>query len=225
LPAKLSADDAGNTAKTAIDTGKKAVDDTVNTGKKAVDDIIRNAHKGVDDVVWNYVKGVNDIVDAGKAAGRFIEHQVQGTKDSLSDAERRVREGKIVDAAWHLWTDPYKTQEEGAAKAAQESQLINAAGQAAASFYGGPAGAAAYAAWYTYRTTNDLDMALRVGIITGVTNAGYANAAAMPAGTVGEVARKALVTGAMGGVAVAAATLAKQSNIWSRWAPSLAESK
>lgn len=189
----------------AANAGKKAVSDTVNSGKKAIDDILTNAQKAVDDVVWNAVKGANDIVDAGKATGRFIEHQVRGAKGSLSDAEERFREGKIVDAAWHLWTDPYKNQEEGAAKAAQESALINAAGQAAASFYGGPAGAAAYAAWYTYRATNDLDMALRVGIITGVTSAGAANAAAMPTGSVGEVAKKALVTGAMGGIAVAAA--------------------
>lgn len=228
--AKKGAEDAANTGKKAIDdtadtgkkaiddsieagekagqdianTGKKAVSDTVNTGKKAIDDILSNAQKAVDDVVWNYVKGANDIVDAGKAAGRFIEHQVQGAKESLSDAEKRAREGKIVDAAWHLWTDPYKNQEEGAAKAAQESALINAAGQTAASFYGGPGGAAAYAAWYTYRATNDLDMAIRVGVITGVTSAGYANTAAMPTGSVGEVAKKALVTGAMGGVAVAA---------------------
>jgi len=214
--AKKGAEDAANTGKKAIDdtadtgkkaiddsmkagekagqdivnTGKKAVSDTVNTGKKAIDDILSNAQKAVDDVVWNYVKGANDIVDAGKAAGRFIEHQVQGAKESLSDAEKRAREGKIVDAAWHLWTDPYKNQEEGAAKAAQESALINAAGQTAASFYGGPGGAAAYAAWYTYRATNDLDMAIRVGVITGVTSAGYANTAAMPTGSVGKSRRK-----------------------------------
>jgi hypothetical protein len=212
-------DDAGKTGQKAIDdtvragekagqdtvnAGKKAVSDTVNSGKEAIDHILSNAQKAVDDVVWNAVKGANDIVDAGKAAGRYVEHQARGAKESLSDAERRVREGKIVDAAWHLWTDHYKNQEEGAAKAAQESELINAAGTAAASFYGGPAGAAAYAAWYTYRATNDLEMALRVGVITGVTSAGYANAAAMPTGSIGEVAKKAIVTGAMGGVAVAA---------------------
>jgi flavin-binding protein dodecin len=217
---KKAIDDVGHTGKKAIDdtikagekagqdtanTGKKAVSDTVNSGKKAIDDILSNAQKAVDDVVWNAVKGANDIVDAGKATGRFIEHQVQGMDESLSDAEKRFREGKIVDAAWHLWTDPYKNQEEGIAKAAQESALINTTLQAAASYYGGPAGAAAYAAWYTYRATNDLEMALRVGVITGVTSAGYANAAAMPTGSIGEVTKKALVTGAMGGVAVAAA--------------------
>jgi hypothetical protein len=211
--------DTANTGKKAIDdtvktvekagqdageTGKKAVDDTLNTGKKAIDDVLRNSTKAVDDVARNAVKSANDIVDAGKAVERFVEYQVQGVGDSLSDAEKRVREGKIVDAAWHLGTDPYKHTEEGAAKAAQESQLINAAGQAAASFYGGPAGAAAYASWYAYRATNDINMAIRVGVITGVTSAGYASAGAMPAGSVGEVAKKAYVTGAIGGIAVAA---------------------
>jgi hypothetical protein len=158
-------EDTANTGKKAIDdtaktvekagqdageTGKKAVDDTLNTGKKAIDDVLRNSTKAVDDVARNAVKSANDIVDAGKAVERFVEYQVQGVGDSLSDAEKRIREGKIVDAAWHLGTDPYKHTEEGASKAAQESQLINAAGQAAASFYGGPAGAAAYASWYAY---------------------------------------------------------------------------
>lgn len=190
-----------------INASKKAVNDTVNTGKKAIDDILKTAQKAVDDAIWNTVKGANDIVDAGKASGRFVEHQVRGYKVSLSDAERRIREGKVVDATWHLWTDPYKNDEEGAAKAVQESSLLNTVASTAASYYGGPAGAAAYAAWYTYRATdpNDMDMALRVGVMAGVTSAGYANTAAMPVGTVSEVAKKAIVTGAMGGLAVAAA--------------------
>lgn len=165
---------------------------------------MRNSSKAIDDVARNAVKSANDIVDAGKAVERFVEYQVHGVGDSLSNAEKRIREGKIVDAAWHLGTDPYKHTEEGAAKAAQESQLINAAGQTAASFYGGPAGAAAYAAWYAYRATNDVNTAIRVGVIAGVTSAGVASAGAMPTGSVGEVAKKAYVTGAIGGIAVAA---------------------
>jgi hypothetical protein len=43
-----------------------------------------------------------------------------------------------------------------------------------------------------------------VGVITGVTSAGYASTGAMPAGSVGEVAKKAYVTGAIGGISVAA---------------------
>ena len=43
-----------------------------------------------------------------------------------------------------------------------------------------------------------------MGVITGVTSAGYASTGAMPAGSVGEVAKKAYVTGAIGGIAVAA---------------------
>ena len=205
---KKAIDDVGKTAEKAGqdvgETGKKAVDDTLNTGKKAIDDVLRNSTKAVDDIARNAVKSANDIVDAGKAVERFVEYQVQGVGDGLSEAEKRVREGKIVDAAWHLGTDPAKHTVEGAAKAAQESELINFAGQAAASFYGGPAGAAAYAAWYAYRATNDINMAIRVGIVTGVTSAGYASAAAMPAGSLGEVAKKACVTGAIGGIAVAA---------------------
>ena len=56
----------------------------------------------VDTKVWT------DAVDAAKAIGKFAERQVSGTFDTLSDAERRVREGKIVDAVWHQATDPLK---------------------------------------------------------------------------------------------------------------------
>ncbi|WP_244510670.1 hypothetical protein [Microvirga guangxiensis] len=77
--------------------------------------------------------------------------------------------------------------------------------QIAASTYGGPAGAAAFAAWYTNKKTGDLDHAIRGGVIAGAASAGYANTSAMPSGTVGEVAKKALFTGAVGGVAFAAA--------------------
>jgi hypothetical protein len=43
-------------------------------------------------------------------------------------------------------------------------------GQVAATAYGGPGGAAAYAAWYAYRATGgDAETALRVALITGAT--------------------------------------------------------
>jgi hypothetical protein len=89
-------------------------------------------------------------------------------------------------------------------KAAQESAVINAAAQTAAAVYGGPAGAAAYAAWYTYRATGDANLALKAGVLSALTSAG-GSVANTPSGTVVEVVKKAAVAGAVGGVATAAA--------------------
>jgi hypothetical protein len=133
-----------------------------------------------------------------------MERQAQGVGETLSDAEKRAREGKFVDAIWRLGTDPTKRTEENAAKLAQEGSLVNALAQVAAWVYGGPQGAAAYAAWYTYRATGDVEMALRVGVMVGATSVATGAAGEMPTGTAGELAKKAAVTGAIGGIGVAA---------------------
>jgi len=77
--------------------------------------------------------------------------------------------------------------------------------QALATAYGGPAGAAAYAAWYTYRATGDANLALKAGVFSIVTSYAGGSVANMPAGTAGEVLKKAAVTGAVAGIAAAAA--------------------
>ena len=145
--------------------------------------------------------GLKNVEEAAHATGKFLENQVHGVGNSLSAAERRLREGKVVDAIWHLGTDPIQYTEENSFKMAQESSLVRAAGQIAAQAYGGPAGAAAYATWYSYRATGDAELALRVGMITGATSAAL--------GKISEIesekfVRKAIVAGAVGGLAVAA---------------------
>jgi len=117
--AKKAIDDTAKTADKAkndtIDTTKKALDDTANTAKKALDDTQKTAHKAIDDGARSVAKSANDLVDAGKAIGRFIDRQAKGYGKALNDAEQRVREGKVVDALWHLSTDPDKFTEQNAA--------------------------------------------------------------------------------------------------------------
>lgn len=48
-------------------------------------------------------------------------------------------------------------------------------------------------------------MAIRVGLITGATSAGFSAAGKLPIDTTAQIAQKAIVTGAIGGLAVAAA--------------------
>jgi hypothetical protein len=101
--------------------------------------------------------------------------------------------------------EPAESSEKNFSKAVQESDVLNAAAQALATAYGGPAGAAAYAAWYTYRATGDANLALKAGAFSIVTSYAGGSVANMPAGTAGEVLKKAAVTGAVAGLAAAAA--------------------
>ncbi len=197
----------GAIAKAAGDVQKthsKAIDDVSRTIEKAGQDVDATLRKAGEDIDATLRKAGKDVNDAAIAIGHFLEREAQGVGDTLSDAEKRVREGKFIDAIWHLGTDPARRSEENAAKLAQESSLVNALAQVAASAYGGPGGAAAYAAWYTYRATGDVEMALRVGMMVGVTSAAVGAAGELPTGTSGELAKKAAVTGAIGGIGVAA---------------------
>jgi hypothetical protein len=187
-----------------VATAEDAVSDTVATVAKAAEDVESTVAKAGRDSEAEIGRAGRNLEDAGQAIGRFIERQAHGVGDSLSNAERRVREGKVVDALWHLGTEPLQSTEDNAARLAQESTIIATVAQVAASAYGGPGGAAAYAAWFTYKQTGDPEMALRVGLITGATASGFAEINAMPVDSAGDLAKKTILAGAVGGLAVAA---------------------
>jgi hypothetical protein len=183
---------------------KKALKDTINAADKAGDDTSKAAKKAGQDIGNEIVRTPDNLERNRLALNRYIEREISGVGDTLSDAERRLRQGKVVDALWHLGTDPIRHTEGNAAKLMQEAALVRAVAQAAATAYGGPGGAAAFAAWYTFRATGDPELALRVGMITGAASWASGAASTMPATTAVEVARKAIVAGAIGGLAVAA---------------------
>ena len=188
-PATVIVDVAGG--KPIGSTAGKIVDEGVKVGDNTVKEVGR---------------APQNIGRAGLAIGHYIEHQVRGYKDASSDALLRVREGKFADAMWHAAIDPLKNQESGAAKAVQESSILNTVASTAAAAYGGPGGSAAYAAWYAYRASGgNAELALRVGVLAGSTSAGMNFASGLPSGTLEQTAQKAVVTGAIGGLAVAAA--------------------
>jgi len=176
-------------------------------------DICKTLEKAVKDTVAETNRGLKNLGDAGKAIERFVENEIHGIGNSISDAEKRVREGKVVDAFWHFATDPAKHAEKDAAEAAKKSNILGTVGVVAASAYGGPGGAAAYAAWLTYRQTGNAELALKVGLLAGVTKAGFNSVASIPSDPAGQIAKKALLTGAIGGTAVAAAGGDKQA-VW-----------
>ena len=197
-------------------TLQRAAGDTITTVTKAGGDAVRTVVKGAQDTGATYVKAwrdtgeqakrsFEDAVDAGKAAADYTENQIRAQRDAVNNAGRRAREGKVVDAMWGLATEPAQATERNFAKATQQSALLNTAAGSAAAVYGGPAGAAAYASWSTYRATGDADLALRAGVLSALTSQMGSSTSAMPAGTTGEILKKAAMSGAAGGIAVAAA--------------------
>ena len=166
-----------------VDKGIRDIRDTV---AKSVSDLQWNLDKAGKDTEKTVAKAAKDIEaevgragkhteEAVSAIGHYIEAEAHSAGKALSNAEKRVREGKVIDALWHLGTEPLQASEENAANAALESSLIRTVGQVAASVYGGPGGAAAYAAWLTFHETGDPNLALRVGILTGASSDAFSN--------------------------------------------------
>lgn len=193
-----------------------AAGNVVRTYQKAGADIVATIHKAADNAYATYVKsiedgareakkGFDDSVEAVGAASRFAERQLKAMENDAQKAARRFQEGKLADAVWHWSSDHMNSSEENFFKATQESELIKQAGAAAATAYGGPGGAAAYAAWSTYKATGDPNMAFRAGFIAAASSQAGGYTSEMPKGTLGEVVKKAAMAGAAGGIAVAAA--------------------
>jgi len=192
---------AGNVAR----VGGIFVGNVAREGGIGLRNVATTIKKASDDTGAQLNRSQHDLEDAGTAVWRFTMNQLASTRDAVGNAEKRLREGKVIDAMFHLATEPLQSTEKNAANAAMESELLSTVGSVAASVYGGPQGAAAYAAWLTYRQTGDIDMALRVGVIAGAS--GYANgqASTMARATVTDSIKRAAVVGAIGGAAVAAA--------------------
>jgi len=121
--------DAGKATETAAHDGGHAIEKgTQDTGKAAEITV----HQGG----YAVEKGVQDMGVAVVAVGDFAVHEVQSMGNTLDDAAKRIREGKIIDAIWYGATDPLKHSEENAAKATQESNILRTVGQVAATAYG-----------------------------------------------------------------------------------------
>lgn len=186
--------------KPRIVVGSKPLKPLADAVAKGVNDIGKTVGKAGTDTWAETTRTGVHLVEAGAALVQFVEAQATGTVKVVSDSERRIREGKFADALFHAAYDPWVVQQEAAFDATQQSPLLSTLGGIAASS-GGPGGTAAYAAWQAYRTTNgNAELAVRAGIIAGLTHTASAGVARMDAGA----ARKAVMAGAIGGMAVAA---------------------
>ncbi|RWX40250.1 hypothetical protein EHH54_13000 [Rhizobium leguminosarum] len=198
------ADSGDPTLRQAARNADEFVSKLKGEAKAAIDQALDASDQATKDAARNLVKSANDIVDAAKAVGRFAERQVGGYSQVFSAAQRRIREGKVADAIWHIGTGPAQNTNKNAAQLMQENELVAQAAAAAATAYGGPAGAAAFAAWKAYNESGgNIELAIKAGAYAYVVNE-YGNVDALPGGTAGEVAKKAAATGAIAGLAVAA---------------------
>lgn len=188
-----------------IATLERAGGDTVNTFVKAGKDATVTYVKAWKDTAVQTKRSFQDTVDAATAVANYTTNQIKSYESTLSNAEKRLRQGKVIDSMWGLAIEPLQASETNFAKATQESALIASAASSAAAIYGGPGGAAAYAAWATYRTTGNADQALRAGFLAAATAQAGSSVSAMPNGTMGEVLKKSAMAGAAGGIAIAAA--------------------
>lgn len=179
--------------------------DTWNATNRAISDTGRALEKAYSDTEEEVQRVGPHLEDTAHALGHYVENTVNGLGDGLTDAERRIRQGKFVDAVWHLSLAPVTTTEKAASAAFIESSYLRTIGQVAASTYGGPGGAAAFSAWLVYKQTGDLNLAVRVGVITGLSAAASTAAAEIPRDEAYGQLKRVIVMGAIGGAGVAAA--------------------
>ena len=206
---KATHDTGDAVEKATHDTGdalEKATHDTGNTLEKATHDTGNTLEKAAHDTGNAVEKATHDLGSSVEAIWRFMDREGKGLDQALRGYQIAYPRSQNH---WMLFgilgTDPIKNTEEDALKAAQESDILRTVAQVAATAYGGPGGAAAFAAWYTYRTTGDPAMAIKLAIITGAASAGFGAVNNMPADSASQVAEKTVVAGAIGGLAVAAA--------------------
>jgi hypothetical protein len=144
-------------------------------------------------------KGIKDVGKAGQATAKYFDQQRRLPFETLAGGLHQANVGKSLE---YLATNPLRQTNKNAQQAMKSSQVLAAAAAVAASAYGGPAGAAAFAAWTTYNATGDLSAALKVGVTQGLIASATAGVASMPAGAdkiAAQAALKAAVTKVEGG--------------------------
>jgi urease accessory protein UreF len=172
----------------------------------AITNALNSPNKAIQDAARTALKAAADTVEAAEATGRFAERTISGNIEILNDAESRLREGKVVDAVWHLSTDRMRLENDNAAKLMEESEVAREVAEKAVALNGGPAASAAFAAWLTYNSSKgDIEKALLAGTYAYVVSSGNSAVKKMPTGTVDEAVKKAATVAAVRGLAVGAA--------------------
>ncbi|MGB3251654.1 hypothetical protein [Buttiauxella gaviniae] len=184
---------------------QETANNSVTTVVKGVTDIAATYVKAWNDIGNQAKRSFNDLTEAAKAVADFAVKDTRAQFDILQNSANQLQEGKIIDAMWSSGVSPLHSTEKNFFEATQKSSILDMAANYAASVYGGPAGAAAYAAWKTLQLTGDVNLAFRMGLVAAIQQQGGKIIDGMPGATVSDVVKKAAIAGAVGGIAVAAA--------------------
>ena len=193
--------DLGPIGKVA-DVVAKVAEDASSTTKTVANAIDKNTGIAFEQTSAELHRSVVNVGEAGDALKEYYVATVLSQPKAYLAAARKIREKQFTSAIWQLAYSPVKDAEANAAQLTASSSLVNIVATVGASVYGGPQGAAAYAAWHTYNQTKDFQLAIKVGLLTGATS--YATSRV---GTTlqDELVGRTIATASIGGAAVAAA--------------------
>lgn len=155
---------------------------------------------------WSMVlkdtKAGKEVSDVSAAISNFISNEISDTAESASHSAKLIEDDKLVDGIWYLSMHLAIDTNDNLAKAVQESELLNTLGKITATSYGGPQGAAAYASWYAFKETNNPEIALKMGIMSGASNAGFSP---IESESLSQSLKKNIISGVMAGLSAAVA--------------------
>lgn len=194
-----AAEDVGKAGEKVVREASKAAEDVGKTVKEGVEHLTDEAKRLLHRTRTEIGRAYTNVEALASASYHFIENQVDGYISIGRKVGKAALRGQIEDVVYQLSVRPWKLQEESTFEAIGQSKLVKYFATAAASTYGGPAGAAAFAAWYAYRCTGDLELAVKAGAIAWASSEGLAATSEIQ-GT----AQRTLASAAIGGAAVAA---------------------
>jgi RHS repeat-associated protein len=145
------------------------------------------------------VKVVKKVYKAGEAAVRATGRAVRNTGKAVHTFLKNVTH-KPLDALVNLQVDVIKGQERAYRTALMESSVLQQVGAIAATFYGGPAGAAGFSAYMTYASGGTVEQALLAGLVSGSVSCLSAQVGVAPGDGAMDVAGKAVANGTVSAV-------------------------
>jgi hypothetical protein len=179
------------------------VANAINAGQKAHNDVARETGGVVKHGAKEAGNLVENVGEAATTAVKYVGDRVESTVKVANAFFKRLDDGKPFDAVFNFGTDTLNGDNKDLAKAMQRSSLLRTGAQVAASFYGGPAGGAAFTVWLTYNSTGSLDKAIRSGAISYA--ASYVGGAIKtPSLSFERIATNTVASGVVSGAATAA---------------------
>jgi hypothetical protein len=141
----------------------------------------------------------------GTQAKLLIDAFLAGAGKAAAHGAAQAREQQLIENLWQAGTRDDAINELAAERVARGYVFASAEAQLGRSVYGGPAGGAAYAAWWAYRQPGGTaTQAVRVGLLAGQ-GLWEAELGSDPQGVAAQRVHSTSLAAALGGVAVAAA--------------------